>query len=253
MLVTIRLLWSTACRLGEIAGLVLQDISDRRRVGKSLGNLNLEWPWSPSQAAHCCRWLSIYHVALRNTECLGSINSILSHDARRLLIEGARVSEREELFRLVVPKMQSGVGKAFADRHAVGICQCTVIAQDIWQSIKGDTAVKVMNVMNADIGGEPTQHRWQHVVGASVQSGLVQLPVFVGFPMRGFKLMLHIEQPDTGRGGQQCGRQENQQNWHQAAKIHDDAQSNEYPGIGRHGTEPEFTLFHETKGQSVLK
>ena len=73
--------------------------------------------------------------------------------------------------------MQSGAREAFADRHATTLSQFAMVAQNFGQTIKGDAAVEVMNVMNADIGREPLQDRRHDVMRATVQRRLVQLPI----------------------------------------------------------------------------
>ena len=108
-------------------------------------------------------------------------------------------------------------------------------------------------MVDADVGGEPLKHRRHHVVRAPVQGGFVHLPVFLGLPMRGFELVLHVEQPHARSGSQQRTWQKDEKNWHQTAEINDCAERNEYSDVGEHRAEPEFALCHEAKRQAVFK
>src|SRR6478672_6555594 len=92
----------------------------------------------------------------------------------------------------------------------------------------------MMDVMNADIGGEPAQEGRQGIVGAAVQRNLLQIPRLVVGPDRMFKLMLDVEQPDAD------------QPYHRGNDTAD-------RGIGRHGAEPWLpTLTHQADRQAVL-
>ena len=65
----------------------------------------------------------------------------------------------------------------------------------------------MMDVVNADVGGEPAQKARQGIVRAAVKRRLLQIPSVVVSPYGILKLVLNIEQPDPGRGRQQHDRQ----------------------------------------------
>ena len=69
----------------------------------------------------------------------------------------------------------------------------------------------MVDVVDADIGGEPAQHARQVVMRAAVQRRLVKIPVLVAIPECVFELMLDIEQPDADRGREKRNRQMHQQ------------------------------------------
>ena len=66
-----------------------------------------------------------------------------------------------------------------------------------------------MQVVNADVAGEPHQGLRQIVEGASVQGGLGMRPVGLMLPMGVLELVLHIKQPDADGGADEDNRQLN--------------------------------------------
>ena len=60
--------------------------------------------------------------------------------------------------------------------------------------------VEVVNVMVADVSGEPLEDSREVVVTASCHGGSRVVPIFVGGPVRIFELMLDVEQPEAKQG-----------------------------------------------------
>jgi len=81
-----------------------------------------------------------------------------------------------------------------------------MVAQHERQAITGNSAAQMMDVVNADIGGEPAQGARQGVVRAALKRHLVQVPGSVVGPYGILKLVLDLEQPDTDRGREQHDR-----------------------------------------------
>ena len=54
-----------------------------------------------------------------------------------------------------------------------------------------------MDVVDADIAGEPAQHERQVVMRRAVQCGMLELPLFAFRPVRLLELVLDVEQPDA--------------------------------------------------------
>jgi len=69
------------------------------------------------------------------------------------------------------------------------------------QVVIGNAWAEIVDVMKADIPGDPLQYLRQPVVGAAAQSGCRVVPLVVAFPVNTFELMLDIEQPQTGCAG----------------------------------------------------
>ena len=64
-----------------------------------------------------------------------------------------------------------------------------------------------MNVMDADIGGEPAQGRGQVVEGTAFQRLPAKIPLFLAVPFGFAELVLHVEQPHADRAGEQDRRE----------------------------------------------
>src|SRR3546814_18583286 len=58
----------------------------------------------------------------------------------------------------------------------------------------------MVDMVVADVAGEPLQDLRQLVTRAALQRCRRVIPVFVGRPVHVLELMLHVEQPDTGTG-----------------------------------------------------
>ena len=76
-----------------------------------------------------------------------------------------------------------------------------MVGQHLGQAVEGDAGVEVVDVVDADVGRQPAQHRGQVVVGAAVERRLVQLPVGGLVPVRCLELVLDVKQPHADRGG----------------------------------------------------
>ena len=57
---------------------------------------------------------------------------------------------------------------------------------------------QVVNMMKADISGEPLQNFWKLVKGTPFYRGLSVVPVIAAVPVSVFKLMLNIKYPHSG-------------------------------------------------------
>ena len=63
------------------------------------------------------------------------------------------------------------------------------------QSVKGDAAAQVVDVVQADIGGEPAQQRRQIVMRTAMQARPHAGPTSVALPKGMRELVLDVEQP----------------------------------------------------------
>jgi len=69
------------------------------------------------------------------------------------------------------------------------------------QVVIRDARAEMMNVMKADIARKPLKYFGKFVKGASFKRCLCVIPIITSFPVDTIKLVLHIEQPNTGRTG----------------------------------------------------
>ena len=112
----------------------------------------------------------------------------------------------------------------------------------------------MVHVVDTDVGCEPAQQHRQIIMRAAVQSGVMQVPALVVLPRRLLKLMLHIEQPYTGRGGEQHDRKMHEQerlNTDEPCERGGDQGNGE---IGCHCAGPRLpTVTHEADRETVLQ
>ena len=113
------------------------------------------------------------------------------------------LTKRDEPLLSLVPQHESDATETLQEGQPPDVFQLGTIAQYLRQTIIGNSAREMMDVMDADIRGEPSEHARQIVVGAAVQRRLVHVPFLVRVPDCLLELMLDIEQPDADRGGQQ--------------------------------------------------
>jgi len=110
-----------------------------------------------------------------------------------------------------------------------------------------------MDVMNADIGGEPAQEARQGVVRAAVKCHRLEIPRFVVSPYGIFKLVLNIEQPDTGGGREQHDWQMHKQKRTDADKPYHRGDKSRDGDIGPAGAKPgPPTTAHQPDWQPML-
>jgi hypothetical protein len=129
-----------------------------------------------------------------------------------------------------------------------------MVAQGLRQPIIGNAAAQVMDVMNADIRGEPAQDRGQVVVRAAVQGVGVQVPVRVLFPGRLLELVLHVEQPHAERRGEQDDGKLDEQECPDADEPDQRRGEQRNREVGRHGAEPGLPPgAHQPERQPVLQ
>jgi hypothetical protein len=76
--------------------------------------------------------------------------------------------ERHESPGLLVPQDKWNTGEALPDAHPAIRSETGVVAKHFRQSIKWNAAVQMMNVMDPDVGGEPTQDRREVIERAAI-------------------------------------------------------------------------------------
>src|SRR6478609_2620428 len=97
----------------------------------------------------------------------------------------------------LIPKGLAHTAKALEQCQPSDGRKLPVIPQHLWQSIIRNPAAQMVDVVDADIGGKPSQDARQVIVRAALQSGLMKAPAFVMGPERILELVLDIEQPHT--------------------------------------------------------
>jgi hypothetical protein len=93
----------------------------------------------------------------------------------------------------------------------------------------------MVDVVHADIGGEPAQDRRQVIVRTPAQRRLVKIPALIMGPESVFELMLDVEQPDADRSSEERNRKVHEQEWSNADQPNHRRDENRDCDIRRHG------------------
>src|ERR1700738_465279 len=101
-----------------------------------------------------------------------------------------RLAERHEPLPVFVPQYQSHAPETLKQSKPAAAGEVGMAAQQERQPIIGDAAAQVVDVVNADIGGEPAQRTRQGVMGAAVKRSLLQVPRSISAPYRTLELVL---------------------------------------------------------------
>src|SRR5258707_9424691 len=112
----------------------------------------------------------------------------------------ARLAERDEPLPIFVPQNKSHAPETLKQGQPADAAEVRMVAQHQRQSVKGDAAAQMMDVVNADIGSEPAQRARQGIMGAAVKRRLPPGPCSVADPYGGLEMVLDIEQPNADRG-----------------------------------------------------
>ena len=95
-----------------------------------------------------------------------------------------------------------------------------------------------MDVVEADIAGQPMHEPRQVVEGAALEGRRLEIPLRVLAPIGVLELMLHIEQPDADRAGQEGDRQIADHQRPPADEEHDHRRDRRQRDIGAEHAEP---------------
>lgn len=156
------------------------------------------------------------------------------------------IPEGDETLPVFVPQYEAHTPEALKQGQPADTVEVRVIAQHEREPVTRDSTVQMMNVMNANIGGEPAQQAWQRVVRAAVKGDLLPVPGAFVSPHGMFELVLHIEHPDADRSSEQHDWKMHEHELADADQPHHHGDECCDGGIGRHGAEPGHpTLSHE--------
>src|ERR1700722_5866448 len=116
-------------------------------------------------------------------------------DSRR-----AQFAKRYEPLLSLVPDCETRASQALKERQPPTARELRMIVKDLRQPIERDTAGKMVHMVHPDITCEPGQRRRQFIVGTSIESCFMKVPLAVMSPKRVLELMLDIKEPDGDRG-----------------------------------------------------
>src|SRR5260221_13024529 len=102
----------------------------------------------------------------------------------------AHLPKRNETPPLLIPKRETHTAETFTERQAAHTAKLGVVTERQRQVVIGNPAAQVVDMVYADVGGEPAQDSWQVVVRASAQGRLVAGTLTMAGPKRCMNLML---------------------------------------------------------------
>src|SRR5258708_4064754 len=118
----------------------------------------------------------------------------------------AHFAERDQPLAAFVPKHEPHAAKAFAEREPANVAELRIVAEHARQAIIRNLAAQMMDVVDADIGGEPAQDFRQVIIRTAVKGCLMQVPGTPVGPEGILELVLDIKQPNPDRSSQKRNR-----------------------------------------------
>src|SRR6185369_860724 len=98
--------------------------------------------------------------------------------------------EPNQLLPLLIPQLEVGAGEALEEGQAGDALHLGGLAVALLQAVVGDLAHQVVDVVVADVAGEPVHDRAEIVEGAAVGPGFVEVPARIFIPVGVFELVL---------------------------------------------------------------
>ncbi len=100
------------------------------------------------------------------------------------------------------------------------------------QEVVGDLGGQVVDVVEADVPGEPLEHLGELQVGASLHGRLQVLPAGVVLPVDILKLVLHVEEEDADHSRQVLDGQVDEEEGLNPEEDHDSRQQEGQEEVG---------------------
>ena len=136
----------------------------------------------------------------------------------------------------LVPKSKLDGLEAVEEPEFRGILEEGVRMVAALQVVIGNTWVEVVDVVVADVSGEPLKDSRKVVVAASSHGGGRVVPVVTGGPVRVLELVLDVEQPETEkRSNGHHGQLDNEPRKESKDHAHADAPDDQRGVHGVHG------------------
>ncbi len=111
--------------------------------------------------------------------------------------------------------------------------------------------MKVMNMVNTNIGREPVEDTGKIIVGTSIKSGILGIPVFTILPKSFLKLVLNVKHPDSNGGGNDKNGHMDKKKGSHSNGVEKNDNKNGNGQIGSHGTGPGLDFIHVPQRQTV--
>ena len=110
---------------------------------------------------------------------------------------------------LLIPELHLGALQTVANSKGHRLLEGRFRRVAACQVVIGNTAIKVMDMMKADVAGEPLQDTRQTIVRTAFHRRTTKFPLLVRLPIGVFKLMLDEKQPAPNCSGNDHNRDMN--------------------------------------------
>lgn len=155
---------------------------------------------------------------------------------------GPCASEADQSTIVFIPQGEAGAFEAFKEFDLLGDSQeFGTGVKAFLQTIVGNGAVEMMDVVQSDITGQPLYDPGQDIVRAAEHASQVKIPVFLMLPIGVFILMLDKEHPATDNGSNSQGWQIDHQEGYNPKSIHGTAKNEGESNIQSYNAFPDFS------------
>lgn len=141
----------------------------------------------------------------------GLFENVPSSDGGRLFLGGLASCfgffESDHALFFFIPELEIDAAEAGGNRERRDFEEVAILVEAGLEAIVGDAAVEMMDVVQADIAGEPLENFGQAIVAAALETGMDAVPFFMTLPVVRVKLMLNIKHPDADCRGKDDDRQ----------------------------------------------
>src|SRR5438105_15421133 len=108
------------------------------------------------------------------------------------------MAEANEFFALLVPEPEAERFEAAEKRERFYLLKHQMRFVASLQIVIRNSRAQMVDVVIADVSGEPLQYFRQFVERAAFQGGRSVIPLRVALPINSLELMLHVKQPEAG-------------------------------------------------------
>ncbi len=111
---------------------------------------------------------------------------------------GSQVREPDQSAGFLVVEAQAQRPQALGQRQLVHLLEHGLLAEALREPVIGDRRAQVMDMVKADVAGEPVQNSRQRIHRAALQRDRHVIASIAALPVDPVELVLDVEQPDTG-------------------------------------------------------
>src|SRR5579872_2760628 len=155
----------------------------------------------------------------------------------------SQLAKRDQAIGRLIPEHKTHASKALTQTKPAQFREFGMVAKSKRQPVKRHPAAQVVNMVNADIGGEPAQHRRQIVVRAAIKRRSCKIPIAAFGPNCVLELVLHVEQPHAGCSTEDCDRQMHKQKRPDTDPPNNHRSRKSDRRVRRHGADPRCQPF----------